>query len=110
MESGVQQGCPLSPLLFFLVADLLLRRLNLLFIEPDDSKRALLRAFADDTAMVIPHFHKVADGVLATFRDYAVMSGLKLNVSKTVIIPLWPLCMDAFRRTVLRDSFPAWRG
>eukprot|EP00972_Heterocapsa_arctica_P027581 4055139-Heterocapsa_arctica.AAC.1 len=31
-------------------------------------------------------------------------------MSKTVIIHLWPMRLDAFRRTVLHDSFPAWRG
>eukprot|EP00972_Heterocapsa_arctica_P062534 9220168-Heterocapsa_arctica.AAC.1 len=57
----------LSPLLFVLVADLLLRRLRRKFILPDNQGHALLRAFADDTALVIPNFDKVADDILTTF-------------------------------------------
>eukprot|EP00972_Heterocapsa_arctica_P023372 3443894-Heterocapsa_arctica.AAC.1 len=70
----------------------------------------MVRALADETAMVIPNFHLVADGILDTFRDYAAMSGLRLNMSKMVLIPLWPLRLDAVRRTVQHDSFPAWNG
>ena len=44
---GIRQGCPLSPLLFAVVADALLRALE--HACPGD----LVRAFADDTAMVV---------------------------------------------------------
>ena len=46
--SGVRQGCPLSPLLFALCADILLRALAE-HLQGDDA----LRAFADDTAVVV---------------------------------------------------------
>ena len=47
ISAGVRQGCPLFPLLFSIVADVLLRRMARL------SPRSVIRAYADDIAMVI---------------------------------------------------------
>ena len=46
-EVGIRQGCPLFPLIFAVVADILLRRLSRLF--PQD----FVKAFVDNTAMVV---------------------------------------------------------
>ena len=79
--SGVRQGCPLSPLLFALASDLLLRRIERHF--PD----CMLRAYADDTVMVLPHFRQL-EQILQLFQEFASISGLKLNLKKTVLVPL----------------------
>ena len=80
--SGIRQGCPLSPLLFAAATDILLRLLAKRF------PAMLARAFADDTAAVTADIFEDADALLEVFETYARMSGLRLNLRKTVIIPL----------------------
>eukprot|EP00973_Karenia_brevis_P051119 7100166-Karenia_brevis.AAC.1 len=80
---GVRQGCPLSPLLFVVVVDVLLRRLSRL--HPS----CIIRAFADDIALLTPCVYKDASSVMHIFRDFGKMSGLELNLPKCEIIPLW---------------------
>ena len=83
VTAGIRQGCPLSPLLFATVADVMLRRLRSLF--PTD----MIRAYADDLALVVKDFPAAAPIVIRTFEEYASISGLHLNLAKTVVIPLW---------------------
>jgi hypothetical protein len=79
--TGIRQGCPLSPSLFALVADLLLRTLQQQFPE------ATIRAFADDTAIVIDDM-TLLPRIFKIFEDYAGFSNLGLNLKKHVVIPL----------------------
>ena len=48
---GVRQGCPISPLIFATVVDILLRRLVRRY------EGIVLRAFADDIGIVAPRLH-----------------------------------------------------
>jgi len=83
ISAGIRQGCPLSPLLFALVADLLLRRLKAFF--PGSTRKA----YADDLAMVTRNFPRDAAPLIELFNEYARVSGLSLNMDKVVVIPLW---------------------
>ena len=102
MKAGIRQGCPLSPLLFAVVVDLLLRKLA------RSLPNELLRAFADDTAMVIKDWWSSASTVAAVFEVFGSISGLILNLPKTVVIPLWPANL-ATVRTQLTEQVPIWK-
>ena len=82
ITAGIRQGCPLSPLLFALIADLLLRKL-------DRSLEGLLqRAYADDLAVVVADLGRSLPIMVHLFSCCAAISGLRLNLRKVVVIPL----------------------
>ena len=86
-----------------MVTELLLRILQKRF--PD----LVARAFADDTAAVSPDISSHAADLLHVFQRYEAMSGLGLNLRKTVIIPLVPEAPDSWGERFL-TSFPQWSG
>ena len=99
--AGVRQGCPLSPLLFAVVADVLLRRIARTF------PAALIRAYADDLAVVLPEAYPRAHVLADMFEEYARISGLHIHHGKTVWMPLH-LGEAAEIRARLREAAPAW--
>ena len=84
MTSGVRQGCPLSPLLYALAADALLEKISVSLPE------VFVRAYADDTAVVLTDFWRQAPVLANIFETFADLSCLRLNTAKSVIIPLHP--------------------
>ena len=101
MRSGVRQGCPLSPLLYAIVADLLLETIAMKCPE------ALVKAFADDTAVVVPAFWQDVGALQEVFNEFEKVSGLSLNLAKCVIIPLSPSPLGAFKAK-MEDVAPDW--
>ena len=74
----------MSPLLFAVVVDVLLRKLTLAM-----NGQGTVRAFADDTAAVLDNLFGFLPTVAQLFDEYAAISGLHLNYGKTVLVPLW---------------------
>ena len=82
MECGIRQGCPLSPLIFAVAMDVLLLRTHRLF------PHAMVRAYADDFAVIMHDAWSHASALKNLRQDFALRSGLDLNLSKTAMIPL----------------------
>jgi hypothetical protein len=70
---------------------------------------ALIRAFADDTAMVVTDFFEVAGPIKQIFDEYAAISGMELNLPKTVVVPLWPQPLNEIKEQIANE-LPQWSG
>ena len=102
MTSGIRQGCPLSPLLFAVVMDLLLRRLTTHL--PGQHTH---RAFADDVGLVITDLPAQLQPLVALLSEFGSISGMQVNRRKTIGIPLW-LHEGELAREEIRGAAPLW--
>ena len=85
MSRGVRQGCPLSPCLFILAAELLackIRQDNEIQGINIFGKELKLSQFADDTTLLNSNCNSV-NKAIAVLDNFGDISGLKLNPSKT---------------------------
>ena len=105
MKAGVRQGCPLSGIIFATCVDILLRRICRI-LRPHE----LLRAYADDIALVLLDYQCSAGAISIIFKEFAEISALHLNIGKTVFIPLWPYQDETHIRRLLREDCPLWRN
>jgi hypothetical protein len=101
LAGGVRQGCPLSPLLFAVCVDILLRML--VHEIPD----ICVKAFADDVGCVVSDWWSQGPILQRIFRDFGDISNLHLNIDKTFCIPLWPGGRKEVQDNV-SDHIPQW--
>ena len=105
--SGVLQGCPLSGSLFALTFDSILRAL---------AKRLASRclgeplACADDVGTSLKSLLGLPS-IAKLFKVVSLISGLSLNVSKTVLVPLGALFTEALEFAIrfwISQNCPEW--
>ena len=76
--SGVKQGCPLSPLLFILITDVLIDMLEEIDVD--------VKFFADDAGVGDPNIIPKLPMLKKCFQVFKNYTGLEMNVTKTVCI------------------------
>ena len=86
IQRGVRQGCPLSPYLFILSAEVLAtairKNTNIKGISVNDVEIKLSQ-YADDTTLILDGSDESLHSSLATLDDFSKVSGLRLNDKKT---------------------------
>ena len=104
VRSGVKQGCPLSPTLFIVAGEAILRYLKQHLRPPHDH----ISGYADDTAIILGSLWKSAPALALAFAAIASVSGLELNGPKCVLVPLWIRPAGPLR--YFQELVPAWRN
>ena len=101
LSHGVRQGCPLSPLLYVLVAEVLAcsiranPRIKGLCLPGSSDPLSLISQYADDTSLVVCSDHAIR-ACCEVYDVYERGSGSKLNLSKSKGLWLgpWANCSD----------------
>ncbi|KAL3698064.1 hypothetical protein R1sor_012140 [Riccia sorocarpa] len=92
---GVRQGCPLAPLLFTLTTQPLMKLLRkdeevgrIQGVNVGANKTLLHQLYADDTGISITLSEDYFRNLQQTIGKFEVISGAKLNINKSLIMPL----------------------
>lgn len=91
ISRGVRQGCPLSPYIFLICAEVLTLCVNdnnaINGISLFDNNIKILQ-YADDTTMFLDGSYSSLKETISTFSTFEKSSGLKVNVEKSSLFPL----------------------
>ena len=94
INRGVRQGCPLSPYLFILCIEILSaslikdQEITGIKINGKEFKSTM---FADDATFAMDGSLKSFQKLLHILEDFKLISGLKLNINKTIILRIGSL-------------------
>ena len=90
LKRGIRQGCPISAYIFILCAELLAQKLranaDIHGLNIGETEFKLLQ-FADDTVLILKDTSSLKFS-LDILKDFATVSGLRLNKSKTEVFNL----------------------
>uniref|UniRef100_A0A670K7G8 Reverse transcriptase domain-containing protein n=1 Tax=Podarcis muralis TaxID=64176 RepID=A0A670K7G8_PODMU len=89
IEKGTRQGCPISPLLFISVLEVLLNMIRgdgLVEGIQVGAKQYKLKAFADDLVLTLQEPESSMKRVLQLIQDFGRVAGFKLNKQKTKVL------------------------
>ena len=88
---GLRQGCPLSPYIFILAVEPLAHNIrkntNIKGLSVNNC-RTKLSQYADDTELFIAAEENSLKEIFSTFKKFELLSGLKINIDKTEILPI----------------------
>jgi hypothetical protein len=97
IQSGVRQGCPWAPFLFLIgiepLACALRSDASLEGLLLPNGERILYSGYADDTTLFVSNLQDL-DNALKIFDQYSSCNGMKLNLSKSWMVPLGTTITD----------------
>ena len=64
--------------------------------------------FADDIGVIITDIPSHLPLLAATLERFGRISGMIVNIKKTILIPLWPDNRDSHRR-IVAEAAPSWK-
>ncbi|KAL3689287.1 hypothetical protein R1sor_015596 [Riccia sorocarpa] len=98
VQRGVRQGCPLAPLLFAMTTQPLMRLLReeesqgrILGVTYGGESTLLHQIYADDTGINITMCEEQFTRLRLVIHDFEGISGAKLNLNKSLIMPIRPI-------------------